>query len=94
MEDLTVSQLEDLRQLQLQLNANRDIYINLYTKIIKQTFSTQMNNLVDGEFNIEAVKLNVPQKPPMLPPQEYTPMHQLSTLEEVYKATMDGLSML
>ncbi|XP_014767238.2 uncharacterized protein LOC26514019 [Drosophila ananassae] len=94
MEDLSLSQLEDLRQLQLQLNANKDIYINLYTKIIKQTFTTQMNNLVDGEFNIEAVKLNVPQRPPILPPQEYTPMHQLSKLEEVFKDTMEGLSML
>nr|XP_017026717.1 uncharacterized protein LOC108077754 isoform X2 [Drosophila kikkawai] len=77
MPDLTVQQVLELRDILQSYNSHKDTYMDLYRKIVKKHYTTELNNLVNSEFNILDTELHVPKIPPLsVKPEDYTPMFQ------------------
>ncbi|XP_020813818.1 uncharacterized protein LOC110188429 [Drosophila serrata] len=95
MADLSLQQVLELRDILQSFNSHKDTYMDLYRKIVKKHYTTELNNLIQSEFNILDAELNVPKIPPLsVDPEDYSPMFHLSKLEEIYEATKENLSWL
>ncbi|XP_017081800.1 uncharacterized protein LOC108115063 [Drosophila eugracilis] len=95
MEKLTLQQLVDLQNIQIEINSNKDTYLKTYRETLKRKFRIELNNLVRADFNIVKTELKVPQLPPLPVEEERTPSTlQFSDLVKDYDFTMDCLSLL
>ncbi|KRF78311.1 uncharacterized protein Kmn2 [Drosophila virilis] len=95
MQKLTLQQVHALRKAQEDLIFSKAIYLEFYPKMAKHAYTTELNNLIRGDFSRVEVELNIPKLPPQHKEQEeYTPMLQLDKLMEYYDATVDGISLL
>ncbi|XP_046867365.1 uncharacterized protein LOC124460492 [Drosophila willistoni] len=97
--ELTLQQILHLREVQMRMIKSRAEYLRLYRAIVKKAMTTELTELVNGDYNIISAELNVPKElPQMLGTQrdkeQYTPMIQLDMLEELYDAAEEGFEML
>ncbi|XP_017873790.1 PREDICTED: uncharacterized protein LOC108621145 [Drosophila arizonae] len=95
MEKLTLQQVQALRKAQDDLIFSKSVYLEFYSKMAKHVYTTDLNNLIRGNFQRVDVPLNIPKLPPQQKePEEYIPMLQLDKLMELYDAAEEGRSFL
>ncbi|XP_023163772.1 uncharacterized protein LOC111594616 isoform X2 [Drosophila hydei] len=95
MEKLSLQQVHVLRKAQDDLIFSKSVYLEFYSKMAKHAYTTDLNNLIRGDFQRVDVQLNIPKLPPQnKEPEEYTPMLNLDKLMELYDAAEEGISLL
>ncbi|KRG01170.1 uncharacterized protein Dmoj_GI26308, isoform B [Drosophila mojavensis] len=80
MEKLTLQQVQALRKAQDDLIFSKSVYLEFYSKMAKHVYTTDLNNLIRGDFQRVDVQLNIPKLPPQQKEsEEYIPMLQVAT---------------
>ncbi|KAL7726868.1 hypothetical protein ACLKA6_000887 [Drosophila palustris] len=91
MQNMTLQQVHELRKAQEDLNFTKSIYLEFYRKMAKHAFTTELNNLIRGDFNRVDVELHIPKLPPQITQEAYTPMLQVDKMVELYDAVNKSL---